>query len=66
MLRWNTAKSEPSENLSIDLFIADLIEVFKKHKMAISHEDCHGAFEIRKLNDDCIKWLSEANDALDT
>lgn len=53
---YKTYKSD--EN--IKNFIDDIIKVYKKHGMSISHEDGHGAFEIEKYSDYNINWLKEA------
>ena len=62
MKRWICAKSEEGENLKIDAFIAEIIEVSKKHGLSISHEDAHGAFEIENYDEENSKWLLYAND----
>lgn len=45
----------------IDAFLNDIAEVCKKHSMAISHEDRHGAFVIERYSEDNLKWLSYAH-----
>lgn len=47
----------------IDAFLADIVAVCRRHGMAISHEDGHGAFEIVNLNESNLDWLDAAHDA---
>ena len=46
----------------IDAFLLDIFEVYKKHDMAISHEDGQGGFIIEHLHQDYIDWLNCAAD----
>lgn len=62
MLRWSNAKSDNIENSKIDAFLKDIFEVYKKHGFAISHEDRHGGFLIKTINDQDINWLNNADD----
>lgn len=62
MKRWNNEKKMEVENNRIDLFLADILEVCDKHKLAISHEDGHGAFEIEEINIHALNHLFNAND----
>ena len=41
-------------------FIKDIIQVYNKHGLGISHEDTHGAFCIAPLTQDLIDWLEWA------
>jgi hypothetical protein len=58
--RWNGR--EHVENLKVDNFIADILSVYRKHNMSISHEDEHGAFVIQPISDINIEWLENAHD----
>lgn len=44
-------------------FIEDILNVYRKHNLSISHEDAHGAFLIVELegNEDNIDWLENAD-----
>lgn len=42
-------------------FFDDIVEVYRKHGLAISHEDYHGAFIIEAFNENDVKWLKEAH-----
>ena len=41
-------------------FLDDIIEVYRKHNLSLSHEDCHGAFQIEPYDQLNIDWLCEA------
>ena len=45
-------------SLRIDAFKKDINEVCKKHKLYLSHEDCHGSFLISQ--DDTTDWFNNA------
>ena len=64
--------SDEVEMLRVDAFIEDVVAVCRKHGMSISHEDGHGAFEIKDYDESCSDWLRcahvrgvEANSILD-
>ena len=42
-------------------FIEEVIKLSKEYGFSIEHEDCHGAFEIRKYNEDASDWLRYAH-----
>ena len=42
-------------------FFNEIEEICKKYDYSISHEDGHGAFEIKKYTKDNIDWLKFAN-----
>ncbi len=44
-----------------DDFIKDIIEVYKKHGLSISHEDSHGGFLIKEYSDENARWLNSAH-----
>lgn len=62
MKRWNKALSADRENEKIDAFLKDVIDICKKHGLAISHEDKQGSFEVVKLPDGDLEWLVQADD----
>lgn len=41
-------------------FIADIIAVYKKHHLALGHEDGQGAFTVVPLDERHEQWLLEA------
>lgn len=53
-----SSKVEYPERLKA--FVLDLIDVYKKHGMGLSHEDQHGSFIADKLYPDHIRSLKEA------
>ena len=48
------------KSFKADIFIRDIIEVYKKHGLSLTHEDCEGGFIIDKLSKDNITWLQNA------
>ena len=38
-------------------FLNDIIEVYKKHGLSLSHEDSQGAFIIDEFKEDNVRWL---------
>lgn len=45
----------------IQVFKDDIIKVYNRHGLALSHEDKYGAFEICKLTNELETWLNQAN-----
>lgn len=45
-----------------ELFLIEIKQVCKKHKLSISHEDFHGSFKILKYNDNDMRWLLSAGE----
>jgi hypothetical protein len=62
MKRWSVLARCEVENPKIDAFIEEVIAVCKKHKLSISHEDGHGAFQIDDFDERDAEWLREAHD----
>ena len=65
MERWNTIKRKKVVSEDIDAFITDIVDVYKKHNMSISHEDNHGAFEIKRYSQNNVNWLNNAHDCIE-
>lgn len=42
-------------------FLKDIVDVYKKHKLCISHQDFHGAFIIEPYNEYFVNWLNQAD-----
>ena len=55
----------PDNTQKITDFLQDIIKVYEKHGMAISHEDFGGAFTVVKLDEFHVNWLLHAIDELD-
>lgn len=53
---------DEDRSLEVKEFIKEIVEVCKKHNLSISHEDCHGGFEIENYDEYNIKWFSAASD----
>lgn len=62
MKRWIRSKNELAESPKAGAFIKDIIEVYQKHGLAISHEDFQGSFEIVLDDSHHRKWLANASD----
>ncbi len=61
--RWSAKQNARIEAPDIDAFIAEVIEVSRKHGMSIAHEDGHGGFLIEAFDQENADWLSAAADA---
>ncbi len=61
-LRWNSNKGGHVGKPRVDAFITEVIEVSKRHGLAISHEDHGGSFRVTELDEEHIEWLQDAND----
>ena len=57
LVKFVTNSPSKAEKLA---FFEDILEVYKKHRLTISHEDYHGAFEIVPYDNKDIQWLREA------
>lgn len=56
----NNYKSEVSPK--VDNFLKDIIKVYDKHGMSLSHEDGQGGFLVEKYDDSYVRWLWAAQD----
>ena len=45
-----------------EIFLQEIKEVCLKHKLSISHEDCHGGFKIEEYNDTDMEWLLDCGE----
>ena len=61
MKRWDCIKQKYVENKAVDNFLKEIKELCNKHKLSISHEDCHGSFIITSFNESNLEWLSDAS-----
>ena len=41
-------------------FYNDIVEVYKKYNLSISHEDYHGSFIVEDYNPYDVEWLKNA------
>lgn len=48
------------DDSTIDKFLCELEELYRKYGLSLSHEDSQGAFIIEKLDVDNIKWVKAA------
>jgi len=59
---WHESKKEFVETpKDVSNFIDEIVEVCKKYKLSISHEDEHGSFIIGKYFEDDITWFKNAS-----
>lgn len=42
-------------------FYEELIALFKKYDLSISHEDCYGGFIINNYDENNVNWLTNAS-----
>jgi hypothetical protein len=63
MERWSYKYKELKENKDIDVFLEEIIGVYKKHGLSIGHEDYHGGFKIHNFNESNADWILSAMDA---
>jgi len=61
MKRWDSKRSSDVEDLKIDAFVNEVVDVCRKHRMAISHEDGHGAFIIESIEAGQLHWFRHAH-----
>lgn len=59
--RWKSDLGNYFENEEVDNFIEELIKLYKKHRLSISHEDNHGAFIISSYSKENEDWIREAH-----
>lgn len=45
---------------AVEAFIADILEVYKKHGLSIAHEDNHGAFMVEDYYEYNVDWIKQA------
>lgn len=61
MKRWSSDHSCEIEDVKVDKFLKEVVDVCKKHGFSISHEDEHGAFTIVVFNNENVDWLMDAH-----
>ena len=57
------SKQAYGNNAKATAFLDEIIEVYEKHGLAISHEDEQGAFIVKPLEDFFVQWILDAQDA---
>lgn len=65
MKRWNVCAGKNVENPRVDAFLREIVDVCKRHKMSLAHEDTQGAFIIHGLRELNLEWLLNATDETD-
>lgn len=56
-------RNERSERVRV--FLEEIADVCRRHRLSISHEDGHGAFIVETLKQDNIDWLNHAAEDID-
>lgn len=46
----------------VDAFLAEIVEVCKRHGLSIQHEDSGGAFQVVEFYEPAMEWLLDADD----
>ena len=46
----------------VNAFLAELLDLGRKHGLSLAHEDTQGAFEVHDLDQELIDWLLDASD----
>ena len=65
MKRWKTTEGREIESAKIDAFLAEVIEISKKHGLSIAHEDSGGSFLVHTFSPYDADWLMGAADETD-
>lgn len=61
--RWVNHLRDYAEVPDAEAFLKAIEAVCRSHGISISHEDRHGAFELKTFNEDDMQWLHCAGDA---
>lgn len=57
---WHNRLDRRVQDAAVDAFLDDLIVVYRKHGMAVGHEDEHGGFIVEPISDFLIDWIKGA------
>ncbi len=60
-MRWDDALNREVDSPEVDRFIEAVQALCRTWGYAIGHQDGHGAFIIRPLDEDVLEWLGEAH-----
>ena len=47
-----------------EIFLNDIIDIYKKHNLSISHEDIGGGFIIETFKEENVDWLKDATNKI--
>ncbi len=56
---WDCNTSQYDTSSKVDEFLKELVELYKKHNLSISHEDKHGNFIIEEYAEENVKWIED-------
>lgn len=65
MKRFDASTSERVENPKVDAFLAEILDVCRRHGLSISHEDSHGGFLVTPFDESTAAWLNDASINID-
>ena len=65
MNRWSNSKFKYVDDEKVDAFLAEVVEVCRKHGMSLGHEDSQGAFLVENFRDSNSRWLMQAMENMD-
>ena len=66
MLRKTLNPVIKKSNRKIDLFLTDIIRMYKKHKMTLTLKDKKSDFIVSPYSEDNLKWMQNALDGIYT
>lgn len=58
---WDYQSNNKVPSKKADAFIKELIELYKKHDIVLSHEDTQGSFILCPLDEQHIRWIQDTN-----
>lgn len=65
--RWSIQAEDRIEIPTVDAFLQDIIALYEKHGMCLTHEDTQGGFIVRpyisgvEASDENARWLNNAS-----
>lgn len=60
-MRWSHRSTGRIDAPRVDIFLAEVVEVCRKHGFSIGHEDTGGAFVVDTFDDNTAEWLLAAH-----
>ncbi len=57
---WDEQAKRPEPNRDAAQFLKDVRSLQRHYRIALSHEDTHGAFEIRPWTEELDRWIGQA------
>ncbi len=61
MKTWDCIENKEVDTpTEMEVFLNDIVDVYKKHGLSLSHEDYHGAFRVTTYDEENVEWLKAA------